>query len=93
MRCIFSPFLNFQKLIKQSVQCERYIPGYFGHVTRRKVVTEKDMRFRKDLDKRGRRSPSRWYDIVKVPMYSVVRADSQLWDCDRLHAFLSDIWL
>ncbi len=55
---------------------------------------EKDILFSKAPGKRGRgRSPTRWSDIIKVRIGSVVNAVVQTRDRDRWRILLGAIWL
>ena len=85
---------EIEEPVRLSILWERRILGYFGHVTRREVrKIEKDILLGKAPGKRGRaRSPTRWFDIIKAQMGSVVRAASQTQDSDRWCALLGEIW-
>ena len=73
---------EIQEPVRLRILYERRFPGYFGHVTKREVGNlEKDISLGKVQGKRSNgRSPTRWSDIIKARMGSLIRAASQVQD-------------
>ena len=88
-----SIFNKIQEPVRSSVLYEKRILKHSGYVTRREVGNlGKDILLGKSHGKRGRgRSPTRWSDIIKARMDSMLRVASQARNRNGWRALLGAI--